>query len=240
MDNSTFPIILLVIFGVIPSIIWLLVFLRKDVHPESNGMIIKVFLWGALAAIPTVLIEMGAAKLLDLLSVFFLPALIDILKIFIGVALIEEFLKYLAMRGKALRDQEFDEPTDAVLYMIIVGLGFAAIENVLALLPFVNNFSGALTVNIFRFVGAIFLHALCSGTIGYFMALSFYETKKRSRLFAIGLVSATFLHGLFNFSIMNMQGIFQIGIPIIILICLGSFVFSRFRKLKKMASVCKI
>ena len=240
MDNSAFSILVLAIFGVIPSIIWLLIFLRKDAHPESNGMILKVFLWGALAALPTVLIEMGITKQLDLLNAFLSPGLIDILKIFIGIALIEELLKYLAMKGKALRNQEFDEPTDAVLYMVIAGLGFAAIENVLALLPFIDNFSDVLTVNIFRFVGAIFLHALCSGTIGYFMALSFYESRKRTRLLAIGLISATFLHGLFNFSIMNMQGIFQIGVPIIILICLGSFVFSRFRKLKKMASVCKI
>ena len=233
MDNSAFSILVLAIFGVIPSIIWLLIFLRKDAHPESNGMILKVFLWGALAALPTVLIEMGITKQLDLLNAFLSPGLIDILKIFIGIALIEELLKYLAMKGKALRNQEFDEPTDAVLYMVIAGLGFAAIENVLALLPFIDNFSDVLTVNIFRFVGAVFLHALCSGTIGYFMALSFYESRKRTRLLAIGLISATFLHGLFNFSIMNMQGIFQIGVPIIILICLGSFVFSRFRKLKK-------
>jgi RsiW-degrading membrane proteinase PrsW (M82 family) len=35
------------------------------------------------------------------------------------------------VRLKALRDPEFDEPIDAMLYMIIVALGFATIENIL-------------------------------------------------------------------------------------------------------------
>ena len=129
-----------------------------------------------------------------------------------------------------------------MLYMIIAGLGFAGLENILALFPFANSLSAALEVNIFRFLGAIFLHALCSATIGYFLALSFYEHKKivQIRLFLTGVFLATFLHGLFNFSIINIEGIFKIVIPAIILIYLGAFVFSRFRKLKKMTSVCKI
>ena len=242
MDNLTIPTILLIIFGLLPSLIWLSIFLRKDAHPESNGIILKVFFWGALATIPTVLVELGIEKYLEALGTSFSPTLLIVLRTFIGVALIEELFKYLVVKGKALKDQEFDEPTDVMLYMIIAGLGFAGLENILALFPFANSFSDALEINIFRFIGAIFLHALCSGTIGYFLALSFYERKKiiQVRLFLTGVLLATFLHGLFNFSIMNINGVFKITIPAIILICLGSFVFSRFRKLKKMGSICKI
>ena len=242
MDNIPIPTILLIIFGLVPSLIWLLIFLRKDAHPESNGMILKVFFWGALATIPTLFVEVGIEEHSETLGIFLSPFLITILKTFIGVAFIEEIFKYLVVKGKALKDQEFDEPTDVMLYMIIAGLGFAGLENILALFPFANSLSAALEINIFRFLGAIFLHALCSATIGYFLALSFYERKKTTqiRLFLTGVFLATFLHGLFNFSIMNIEGIFKIAIPAIILIYLGAFVFSRFRKLKKMASVCKI
>ncbi len=242
MDNITIPTVLLIIFGLVPSLIWLLIFLRKDAHPESNGMILKVFFWGALATIPTLLVEMGIEEYFETFDILLSPFLITVLKTFIGVAFIEEFFKYLVVKGKALKDQEFDEPTDVMLYMIIAGLGFAGLENILALFPFANSLSAALEVNIFRFLGAIFLHALCSGTIGYFLALSFYERRKivQVRLFLTGILLATFLHGLFNFSIINIEGIFKIAIPAIILIYLGAFVFSRFRKLKKMASVCKI
>lgn len=242
MDNLTIPTILLIVFGLIPSFIWLLIFLRKDAHPESNGMILKVFFWGALATLPTVLVEMGIEECLEAGKALFSPTLLIVLKTFVGVAFVEEIFKYLVVKGKALKDQEFDEPTDAMLYMIIAGLGFAGLENILALFPFANSFSDALEINIFRFLGAIFLHALCSGTIGYFLALSFRESeaKKQIGFFLTGVLLASFLHGLFNFSIINMEGMYKLIVPTIILIGLGAFVFSRFRKLKNMPSVCKI
>lgn len=239
MNNSFSLIFALIIFGLMPSLIWLAIFLRKDSHPESNEMILKVFLWGVLATLPTVLIEIGLTKQLDFLNRFLNPTVVNLLEVFIGVALIEELLKYLVVKGKAYNHHEFDEPTDAILYMIIAGLGFAALENILALFPFLDNFSDILAVNAFRFIGAIFLHALCSGTIGYFVALSFYETKKRTQHFLTGLTIAVFLHGLFNFSIIEIEGSLKFIIPLTILTGLGLFVFSRFRKLKKMTSVCK-
>ena len=51
-----------IIFALAPSVIWLLFFLRKDSHPESNRMILTVFLLGILAAIPAALIETGFLK----------------------------------------------------------------------------------------------------------------------------------------------------------------------------------
>ena len=45
----------------------------------------------------------------------------------------EEVAKYLIIKIRILRDPEFDEPIDAMIYMIIAGLGFAALENILVL-----------------------------------------------------------------------------------------------------------
>ncbi len=42
-----------IFFGLAPSFIWLLFFLRKDAHPESNPMILKIFFYGMLAAFPS-------------------------------------------------------------------------------------------------------------------------------------------------------------------------------------------
>ncbi len=61
-----------VFFGLAPSIIWLLFFLRKDHHPESNSMVLRIFFWGMLATIPAALIELGFA---DLVRAFNLPDL---------------------------------------------------------------------------------------------------------------------------------------------------------------------
>ena len=98
-------------------------------------MILKIFLFGMLATLPII----AFALWLELLGFFeiiarflVLPILILIFHIFFWAAA-EEILKYLVVRGKVLSDPEFDEPVDAILYMIIAGLGFAAAENILIL-----------------------------------------------------------------------------------------------------------
>jgi len=228
------------IFGVLPSVIWLLFFLREDVHPESNRMVLKVFSYGIIAAFLALLFEFCFIEISVKFN--FYSIVISILNIFIGISLVEEFSKYILVKKIAISDPEFDEPLDAMLYMVIVGLGFAALENIFVLLglglPFV--ISETLTLTLFRFLGATFLHALCSGTIGFFLALSFYKTKWKLRLVILGLTIAIFLHGLFNFSIMELKGNLKIIIPAIILLGLGMFVSLAFQKLKTISSICRI
>jgi len=229
-----------ILFGILPSIIWLLFYLRKDVHPESNRMVLKIFFYGMLMSFPAILLETGIIRFLaDSKLPFFL---LIFLNIFIGIALVEELLKYGVVREKVLEHAEFDEPIDAVLYMIIAGLGFAAAENILILFSLGPTFlfGNVLTVSVLRFWGATFLHALASGILGYFLALSIFETRKRRMLLILGIAIATLLHGFYNFSIMKLEGILPLLIPIIILIGAAIFLTFAFKRLKKMKSVCKI
>jgi len=225
---------LYIFFGLAPSIVWLLFYLKKDVHPESNSMILKIFGYGMLAAIPTAIIELGALKSLELIS---LPPVFTMgLICFLGVALPEEMMKYLVVRAKVLSNPELDEPIDVMLYMIIFALGFAGLENILVRFPFGGSFE-FLTVSWIRFIGATFLHALCAGLIGYFLALSFLKTEKRVQLTIIGLGSAIVLHGLYDFFII-IEGSLKLAGPTIILVGLAIFVSYGFKKVKKIKSVC--
>ena len=224
---------LYIIFGILPSIIWLLFYLRQDVHPEPKIIILRVFFWGMLAALPIILLETGFR---DFLDGFSSSLLIKIVYWFLGVALVEEFLKYLVVRDKVLRDPEFDEPIDAMIYMMIAALGFAALENILVFLSpevFFLPLEETLILVIFRFISATFLHALSSGIVGYFLALSFFKQKGGLKTIIIGLGISTLLHGLYNFSIMEMGGNLRIVIPIIILVGLAIFVSLGFKRLKK-------
>lgn len=235
-----------IIIGTLPSIIWLLYFLRKDVHPESNRMVIKIFLFGVIAAPIAALIEIGFFKMAIMLGMDSIASSgqlyiwLFILYNFIGIAFVEEFVKYLVVRLKVLGSPEFDEPTDAMLYMIIAALGFAAIENVLYLLPI--PFFEMLKINIFRFLGAIFLHALCSGLIGYFLALALMKTTKIKIFIISGIIISAILHGLYNISIIITDATGNnsfVIIPIVIIIGLAFFVSLGFKKLKKLESICK-
>jgi len=218
-------------------------------------MVLKIFFFGVLITLPAVLIELGIEEGLNEWA----PPFASIIYIFLGIAFVEEFLKYLVVREKVLSNPEFDEPIDVLLYMIIAALGFAALENILVLLPKEKPlfFYETAIISSLRFVGATFLHALCSGTMGYFLALSFFEIKKKLRLTILGLVIATVLHGLFNLLIMKIDKtllvyngeitivnfplfIFLLLSLIAILAGLAIFVLFSFKKVKKLTSTCKI
>jgi RsiW-degrading membrane proteinase PrsW (M82 family) len=236
--------LILIIFGLAPSVIWLLFYLRKDAHPESNRMILKIFFYGMLAAVIAALIEIGISGALIKFGEKWL-------KTFLIIALVEEFSKYLIVREKVINNPEFDEPVDTILYMIITALGFAALENILVLFSGKEPvlFGEAIALSSFRFIGATFLHALCSGTLGYFLALSFFEPKKRMRLIIKGIMVATLLHGLFNISIIGIEEgltsqssflLFSSVISLVVILSgLALFVSFGFRKLKKLKSICK-
>lgn len=227
--------IIFFIFGLLPSIIWLLFFLRKDIHPEPKRMVLKIFFWGILVTLPAIFIERGIS---DVFVKFKLP---QILNIFFGIALVEETLKYLVVREEVISNPEFDEPLDAMLYMIIAALGFAALENLLFFFSpeiFLLSFGEVLILASFRFITATFLHALCSGLVGYFLAWSFFEIRNKNLLILTGLGAAIILHGLYNLSLMTREGYLRFLIPIIILVGLAIIVSAGFKKLRKMKSIC--
>lgn len=232
---------LYVLFGLTPSVLWLLFFLRKDSHPESNATILKIFFYGILAAIPAALVEIGFLNTIKSLP---MPLFyIQTIYIFLGIGLTEEFFKYLVVRQKIMKNSALDEPVDLMLFMIIAALGFAALENLLFLLPLANPFMFVETMMMasFRFVGATFLHALASGLIGYFMAVGLCGAKrKRFMMFALGITLASFLHGLYDFSIIEIEGKLKFAIPLFILISLTIFVTWGFTKVKKLKSTCNL
>jgi len=224
---------LFLFFGLVPSIVWLAYYLRKDAHPEPNSVIRKVFLWGMLATLPAIALELGLRSLFSFLP--FSQEVILILYIFLGVALIEELLKFLVVRFAVYKDKALDEPVDLMLYMIIAALGFAAFENILILFGLgpSSPVSNIVALTLVRLVGATFLHALASGTLGYFLAHSFFDPKKKYWYVAAGLFVATLLHGLFNFYILEMQGAAKLLVPAVILLGLAIFVSLGFRQLQK-------
>jgi len=212
-------------------------------------MVLIIFLLGMLITLPAYFIEKGMFYLIKILN---LPY---IFYIFLGIAGTEEILKYLVVRYRVLNDPEFDEPLDAMLYMIISALGFAGLENILILFSSPFDFFEMFFISIVRFIGAVFLHTLCSGSFGYFLSLSFFEVKNRTKLFITGILIAVLSHGFFNFSITKIEESLLIKDSLItignrgtlifftiflmaILIGLAIFVFLGFNKLKKMKSIC--
>jgi len=241
----------LYLLGFLPSIIWLLFYLRKDAHPEPNRKILKIFIYGIVVAYITIFLQIILQKSTERLNVA--AVWFWVIEMFIGAGLIEESMKYSAVRFGMFGDKELDEPPDLVLYMIISALGFAALENILYLNQQVLNertFSilsshsallpakATLQFLSWRFISATFLHALSSGVLGYFLALSFYYVKQKKLYTLLGIGLAAGFHGIYNWALVALDDPYRKIIPIILLILLGSFVSYSLRKLKRLQSTC--
>ncbi len=209
-------------------------------------MVIKIFLWGAIITIPAALIEIGIFFLaIEPFSKWFEESSFFFLLIYnlFAISAVEELSKYLVVREKAIKHPAFDEPVDAMIYMIIAALGFAALENFLMLIPLGEApflLKDTLKLVFLRFIGATFLHALASGIIGFFLALSFYHTYKRFRYYLAGFSIAVFLHTVYNLSIIKItENNNYIIVPVAALALAAIFVSFGFKRLKKIKNVCK-
>lgn len=195
--------ILALLGGTIPALVWLWFWLREDRrHPEPIGLIALAFLAG-MVAVPLVIFPE------KLVEVYTAGAVVVVLW-----AAIEELGKVAVAYG-FLRSREMNEPIDAVMYMIAVALGFAALENALFILdPIAGGlFSETLLTGNFRFVGATLLHTLASATVGISIALSFYRPVRVKRVYiTLGIILAIALHALFNFFILESNGDGIIGV----------------------------
>lgn len=218
--------ILLICLGLLPSFAWLFFFLREDLHPEPKKMLALVFFYGACATIFAVFIQLGLKNALT----YFGASQYSLLGFFLFAAA-EESLKFIVTYKTIRRSKFFDEPVDAMIYMITASLGFALVENVAVAIN-TGNLSEALTSITLRFVGATLLHALGSAIVGYYWALSI--TKKEVRhpdmLLIEGLFIASALHAIFNYLIINLRDV--LIYPTIFLVVIALFVFWDFEKLK--------
>jgi len=242
--------------GLLPSLIWLSFYLRKDKHPEPNSMILKIFFYGMLLAPLAIFLELLLVWLINptsnpltLLSQMPQNGIIRvILAATLIPALVEEYLKYGVVKLKVLKNAAFDEPIDAMIYCIIVGLGFAAIENLLILfrLPF-DNLSQAIGTIAFRFLGATLVHALASAMIGYWLALGLLHSKKRKRYIFTGLGLAIIFHSCYNYLVITTfnqtggnQKLLFFSAIIVLMIATALTVSMFLKKLKKQQAICKI
>jgi RsiW-degrading membrane proteinase PrsW (M82 family) len=237
-------LLLCIILAPLPSIIWLAFYLRKDKHPEPNRMVLKIFLIGvlaiALAAILEQLLYLGldAVRLAE-----------NMIILVIGLALIEEWIKYLVIKFGVLKNPEFDEPIDSMLYMIIAALGFAAAENIYLLTqisPLKIPTDKTIEFITTRFLGATFLHALASAIVGYFLAASLCVKSKIRKIFrGFGLIVATILHSIFNYIIIlevseEIDSLQRNLLIFILLLGSAAIVSLMFKKINKFRAVCKI
>lgn len=184
--------------GVLPCMVWLLFWLLEDrCEPEPKRYIFLSFILGMLA-VPLVLP----------LEKFIVPYLAGSALLIVWAAF-EELFKFTAAYLGGLRWRVFDEPLDAVIYLVTAALGFAALENTLFILNPLSHGDIMRTVvtGDLRFIGATLLHTLSSATVGVCLALTYFKSAAVRRAAALGgVILAITLHSLFNIFILQKGG----------------------------------
>jgi RsiW-degrading membrane proteinase PrsW (M82 family) len=186
--------------GILPALVWLWFWLKEDkAHPEPKRIIFLAFVFGMLGVPFAVLFEKLAYNQIHVIT----------FTLFLSWAIIEELVKYFAAILSGLRSKYFDEPIDAVMYLISSALGFAALENVFFIFSSIVNggFADAFVTGQLRFVGASVLHITTSALVGFSIAFALCEPKWKKWLYHFfGLLTAISLHTAFNYLILINNG----------------------------------
>jgi len=226
--------VLLVGIGILPSLLWLVYWLRKDCHPEPKLMVTKVLLLGIILSPLAIVFQLLFVKALSPVIGIEASVLSESPWFYLWAAFVEELVKFGVVFLVVLRSPDFDEPVDAMIYMLTAAMGFAAMENILVVNRVIADGLGStLTILTLRFAGATLLHALSSALLGYFVAMAWFFFQHRRPLFFTGLALATVFHWAFNLFVSQTENEFSLVFSTMLLMAMALLVSALFDKIKE-------
>jgi RsiW-degrading membrane proteinase PrsW (M82 family) len=174
-----------------PGVAIMLYIYLKDKHErEPLGLLALSFLYGGLSTIITLSVSFPLDFLLILKESDVIHQFVNA---FFKVALIEEFSKFIFVRFVLYNNRNFNEPFDGIVYAVMVGMGFATIENVI----YVFNFG--FQTGILRMFTAVPAHGTFAVLMGYFLGRAKFTHRKGFYYSALALLVATFFHGAYDY-----------------------------------------
>ncbi|MBQ9922545.1 MAG: PrsW family intramembrane metalloprotease [Clostridia bacterium] len=255
----SFETIILVITALVPAIaLGAYVYIKDRAEKEPVPLLIGLFLSG-IAIIPFVLLVSG--PLSALIEGIFIPfateteagyelnnflfIIYTAFDTFIGVALVEEGFKWLALLLITKKSKNFNSLFDGVIYAVFVSLGFAAAENVMYVLQ--NGMGNA----VMRAVTAVPGHVFDAVIMGYFYSLwKIYSTADRyettlqlqnpsakeaisgKKYLGMSILMPVLAHGFYDFCCF-MNGVQYLVIFIVFLVFLYIYCFSKINSMSK-------
>jgi len=170
-----------------PGFAIILFILYKDKFNREPAFVLFVsFFYGVLSTIPAMALELGAGYF-DLQGIEG-----TVIFAFLGVALVEEFVKFVPLRLYSFTRRSFDEPLDGIVHGVMIGMGFATLENIMYV------YEHGESTGWLRMFTAVPGHASWGAIMGYYVGKAKFNYQKRTSLLLTGLLLATFFHGLYD------------------------------------------
>ncbi len=186
---------LLLLLAVLPGLLISWYIYRMDRFEREHRLhLIICFVLGMLLTLPATRLESWTT----LLGIAY-PTSIELKLItsILVVAIGEETAKFLVLVAYPLGRPFFNEPIDGIVYAVMIGMGFATLENVFYATQF------GLGTTILRAFTAVPAHALFSVILGYFAGLAWLRPERKWRLLVQGLLIAVAFHAAYDFLVLQ-------------------------------------
>lgn len=131
--------------------------------------------------------------------------------VFLAIAPIEEFAKFLVLVPLLKYWRFFRNPLDGMMFGVALGLGMATVENWIVFSQYAvsNRETVFLPLFALRLVGSTLAHALYGAVLGYFIGQANASRLWRRRFLRQGLAASILMHGIFNFFLFAEFGVFS-------------------------------
>ena len=182
----------LLALAVAPGIaICIFIYFKDRYNKEPIGLLIMSFILGMLSIIPAIIIQLAFGTSADKLGGTSMASVA--LFAYGVVALSEEGSKFLVLRLYAYPKKAFDDPFDGIIYSVMVGMGFATLENIGYVMQH------GIGTGITRMFLSVPAHATFAVLMGYHAGLAKFHPAKSSYYFLLAIVWPVIFHGTFDF-----------------------------------------
>jgi len=186
----------LLALAIAPGIaICLFIYYKDKYNKEPIAMLVLAFVLGMLSIIPAVVIQLSWPVNVQMLGNKNYLALAFFT--FVIVALSEEGSKFLMLRLFLFSRKSFDDPFDGIVYAVMIGMGFATVENI----GYVYQHGYA--TGVLRMFLSVPAHATFAVLMGYFMGYAKFNTGSRLPYYALALLMPVLFHGAFDFCLFS-------------------------------------
>lgn len=145
---------------------------------------------------------------------------------FAVIAFSEEIVKYIFLRYVIVPRFNPFKFTVLVALSVLISLGFATVENIMYVMSYRSDPDTAMKLAMIRLITAFPAHLMFGLVMGIAVAIANSTWVRRTLWSVLGLLSAIFLHGMFDFLIFMRMGYALLtfaGIVVLLLLC--SFIF---------------
>jgi len=182
-----FPLILAILIGPLLALL-LYLYVRYRFSNGQFSLFSNAFFWGIVSVTIPVIIYLflywqGYTELKNLRRILFYS--------FVGVGFAYELGKFLVLRYLILPSPFFRNPSDGILYSLMINLGSMSLITILSLIVFPEVSPGIL-------IGNVFVSLFFAVIMGFFVGMG---KVRHNRLIdsSTGLFGASFFHGSYQF-----------------------------------------